>query len=512
MVFSSIVFLHYYLPLVLIGYFALFLPVLAGWRPTLWRRASNLFLLIVSLVFYFWGENFLIWILITSSSMDYLGGLIISGAFRRGPVACLDPDGPRTRLQRFGLILSIVTNFAFLGFYKYFNFFVDSANATLTAVGLTGATWQSAPHIALPLGISFYTFQSLSYTIDVYRGDVRATRNYIDYFCYVTMFPQLVAGPIVRYRDVAAELVNRIVTRSTFASGVERFVIGLAKKVLIANNVARLADAVFAVPVDQVGAVAAWLGLLAYTLQIYFDFSAYSDMAIGLGRMLGFEFLENFNYPYIAQSVQDFWRRWHISLSTWFRDYLYVSLGGNRKSSARTYFNLVTVFFLCGLWHGAAWNFVVWGLFHGGFLVIERVGLERVLRRAPRPLRHLYTLLVVMVGWVLFRADTLTHAVGYLTAMVGLASGDVSLHPAAMFVRSDIAIALVLGCIGAAPMMPALAARLRRYVDGVSNVALGWSLRFGYGVAVVAGIVVLVVLADMQLASGAYNPFIYFRF
>ncbi len=493
----------------LLGYNLLFLPVTLGWHASLWRRLSNLFLLFVSLVFYFWGENFLIWIVVASTMIDYLAGLMISGGFRRGAIVELDPGGPRSCLQRLGLVSSIVSNLCFLGYFKYFNFFSDNVNSAMVAMGLDSAHWQD---VTLPLGISFYTFQSMSYTIDVYRGKVPATRNLIDFACYVTMFPQLVAGPIVRYRDVATQLVTRVITREGFASGVERFVVGLAKKVIIANTVAVAVDAVFAIPTDEVTPVLAWLGILAYTLQIYFDFSGYSDMAIGLGRMFGFSYLENFNYPYIAQNIQDFWRRWHISLSSWFRDYLYIPLGGSRGSGARTYANLVTVFFLCGLWHGAAWNFVAWGLFHGAFLVIERMGLSKVLTRIPRPMRHLYTMLVVIVGWVLFRAETLGYGMGYLQAMAGLSLGDSVIHPLGRYVTPEITLAMVLGFVGSAPLVPAVTGRIRAISSEGESLFSSGLMRAVYGSAAVFSLVLLMLMVGMRLASGSYNPFIYFRF
>ncbi len=512
MVFSSIIFLYYFLPLVLLVYHLLFLPVTLGWRPSLWRRLSNLFLLFVSLAFYFWGENFLIWIVVTSTMIDYIAGLLISRGFIPGPITTLKEGGPRSGWQHFGLVMSIVSNLCFLGFFKYFNFFIDNFNATMAAFGLEGAMWQDFTRITLPLGISFYTFQSMSYTIDVYKGKVRATRNLIDFACYVTMFPQLVAGPIVRYRDVANQLVTRVITREGFASGVERFVVGLAKKVIIANTVAVAADAVFAIPTGEVTPALAWIGILAYTLQIYFDFSGYSDMAIGLGRMFGFNYLENFNYPYIALSVQDFWRRWHISLSSWFRDYLFIPLGGSRGSKAKTYFNLVTVFFLCGLWHGAAWNFVVWGLFHGAFLVIERMGLSKVLAHTPKPLRHVYTMLVAIVGWVLFRAETLGYGVGFLQAMAGLSAGDSVLHPLGRYLAPEITIAMTLGFIGSAPVVPVVTRRIRALISDDTSMFSSGLFRTAYGSATVFSLVLLMVLVGMRLASGSYNPFIYFRF
>ena len=307
--------------------------------------------------------------------------------------------------------LAIAVNLVVLGVFKYANFFADNVNAVAAAIGAPPLAF---PHVLLPIGISFYTFHAISYVVDVYRRDASAQKSPVHAALYLLLFPQLIAGPIIRYRYIADQLEQRVVSLDDFAVGVRRFVIGLGKKVLIANTVAAPADKIFSMPLAELTPAHAWLGIVCYTLQIYFDFSGYSDMAIGLGRMFGFHFPENFRWPYVADTVQEFWRRWHISLSSWFRDYLYVPLGGNRVSPARMYANLVTVFFLCGLWHGASWNFVIWGLFHGSFLVVERLGLAAAIRRLWRPLRHVYLLLVVMIGWVFFRADTLPSAVAFL--------------------------------------------------------------------------------------------------
>jgi len=318
MVFSSVIFVLFFMPVVLGGYFILAAPAILGSRRKLWWRISNLFLLISSLVFYFWGEKFLVWIIITSTLIDYVCGLVISGALGGGGIEPLEPNTPRNLRQKAGLVASVCSNLTFLAVFKYFNFGVDSFNHVVSTLGLSALAWGDAIRITLPLGISFYTFQSMSYTIDVYRGRVRATRNLIDFACYVTMFPQLVAGPIVRYRDVAEQLRTRVVGWSLFASGVNRFIIGLAKKLLIANTVSVAAEEILALPTAQLQPGIAWLGIVCYTIQIYFDFSGYSDMAIGLGRMLGFTFPENFNYPYISQSMREFWQRWQIiSTSRW---------------------------------------------------------------------------------------------------------------------------------------------------------------------------------------------------
>jgi len=512
MVFSSITFLFLFLPLALGVYYVSLAPYLVGGRSPLGVRFANFSLLLFSLVFYFWGENFLIWIVIASTTIDYICGLLISGGLKAKERSALDPRGPRTRLQRLALVLSIVSNLAFLGYFKYFNLAVDSVNALLVALGPVGWTWEQAARVTLPLGISFYTFQSMSYTIDVYRGRVRATSNLLDFACYVTLFPQLVAGPIVRYRDLANQLRHREPSVSMFARGVERFILGLGKKVLIANTVAIAADKLFALPTEDLIFGLAWLAVVCYTLQIYFDFSGYSDMAIGLGLMLGFHIPENFNYPYIAPTVQDFWRRWHISLSTWFRDYLYIPLGGNRVSPARTYFNLIAVFFLCGVWHGASWTFAAWGLYHGFFLALERhAPLRAKFRGMPAVVAHAYTLTVVMVGWVLFRAETFSQASSILAAMGGAAHGSGAVHNLAAYLRPDLVAAVILGIVFSAPAVKRLKGWFVSGTDTVEHLG-PVSVRVMAPLVRVVGLVAILGLCVVSLASGTHNPFIYFRF
>ncbi len=345
---------------------------------------------------------------------------------------------------------------------------------------------------------------------DIYRNNAEAQKNPFDVGLYISMFPQLIAGPIVRYKDIADQIKNRVVTWSGFTYGVERFVYGLAKKMILANSFGEVADKVFAIPPDQLNFSLAWLGIVMYTLQIYFDFSGYSDMAIGLGRMFGFRYLENFNYPYISRSMQEFWRRWHISLSNWFRDYLYFPLGGSRCSVGRTYFNLFIVFFLCGLWHGASWTFVLWGMYHGFFLVVERAGLSAVLERTWRPIAHAYLLLAVMVGWALFRADTMEQATAFLMAMVGFGAGAGDLFHAGLYINAELLILFIIGIIAATPvcnnLLPLhsdfdsedLSVKTGRYM-AVSTIRTGF-------------ISLLLLICWMSLASGSYNPFIYFRF
>ncbi len=502
MVFSSIVFLFFFLPITLLIYHLLFLPVsLKHKRSEIWRHLANLFLLTVSLLFYFWGEGWLVWIIIVSTLIDFFCGLLISGAFHKGRIEMLIAGAPRTALQRTGLYLSICSNLAFLAFFKYFNFGIDSFNAVVPE------SWRfhDVMQVTLPLGISFYTFQSMSYTIDVYRGHVKATRNLIDFSAYVTLYPQLVAGPIVRYSTIADQLVHRVISLESFSSGIQRFILGLAKKVLVANTVARTADWVFTLSANELTTPLAWIGIVCYSLQIYYDFSGYSDMAIGLGRMFGFNFLENFDYPYISRSIQEFWRRWHISLSTWFRDYLYIPLGGNRRGNIRTYANLLTVFFLCGLWHGASWTFVIWGLYHGFFLIIERAGFKRLIDRLPSALRHAYALLVVMGGWVLFASGTLSQALYFLRAMAGF---DTASQPVYYqdYLRPDLTAAMIWGILFSAPLLQLVSNTSVRLTTRTRF--LEHPMRF----LQVAGLVFLLLLSVTFLASGTFNPFIYFRF
>ncbi len=413
-------------------------------------------------------------------------------------------------LNRAKIVLSVavVLNLLILAVFKYADFVVENVNLALTSSGVEPF---EIPGIALPIGISFFTFQALSYVIDVYRDDAQVQRRFTDIGLYIALFPQLIAGPIVRYHDIAAQIHERVISLDLFTSGVRRFVYGLAKKVLIANTLGEMADTIFALPPGQLSAGLAWFGLLCYTLQIYFDFSGYSDMAIGLGRMFGFSFLENFNYPYLAVSIQDFWRRWHISLSGWFRDYLYISLGGNRKGAVRTYINLMLVFCLCGIWHGASWNFLIWGLFHGVFLVIERLGLSRMLRDLWQPLQHLYVILTVMVGWVFFRVEELPDTFAFLSSLIGLSSDDTAyrLHS---FYSLEIGITLLLAILFATPVAKIVLDKLdcwslAQYESGSQRLAV---------IALPWGELILVMglfwLSVLYLAAGTYNPFIYFRF
>ncbi len=480
MVFSSVLFLFIFLPIVLIGYVVL---------PTLTLR--NLFLLAASLFFYAWGEVFFVGVMIASILTNYAFGLAI--------------DRFRGRSLAGGLLAAaVIVNLGLLAFYKYANFIVDSINALLSPVGVSPIDLDP---VHLPIGISFFTFQALSYVIDVYRDEAPVQKSPLRIALFVSLFPQLIAGPIVRYHDIAKQLSDRSVSLDDFTYGVQRFTIGLGKKVLIANTVALPADQIFALPNESLTPGVAWLGALCYTLQIYFDFSGYSDMAIGLGRMFGVRCLENFNDPYIAQSIQEFWRRWHISLSSWFRDYLYIPLGGNRGSAFRTYFNLVTVFFLCGLWHGASWTFVVLGLYHGLFLVIERLGWANVIGKAPRPLRHLYALIVAIVGWVFFRAETFGQAAAFLAAMMGLQGTSENGMDVRLYLSNTVLVAMVLGAIGSAPLFPTLG---RRFAKATRSTSLMKALPLQ--VIAVSFCLSVLVMSILRLSASSHNPFIYFRF
>jgi alginate O-acetyltransferase complex protein AlgI len=502
MVFSSTTFLFVFLPVVLLIYHGIvFLPVHLGSQSHKWIKLSNAFLLLASLVFYYWGERHLVLLFIGTTAVDFVAALLISRAMS---VTEAGQAPRRTAWQKALLAAAISINLSILFVFKYFGFTAGAVNVLLKPFGLQVPAYQ----LTLPLGISFFIFHSMSYTIDVYRGQVSPTRSFIDYACYVLMFPQLVAGPIVRFSYVAKTLVWRTVSARNFARGVSQFIIGLSKKVLIANIVGDATDRIFVLRADQLTPATAWLGVWAYTIQIYFDFSGYSDMAIGLGRMFGFELPLNFDYPYIARSIREFWRRWHISLSTWFRDYLYIPLGGSQGSQWKTARNLVVVFFLCGLWHGAKWTFVAWGLYHGFFLVLERSEtVSSLLDRHPG-LSRIYTIFIVAIGWLFFRADSFSQAVAFLRAMAGFSSGR-SL-PIQWFLRPETIAALALGTLLSAPVVPAFAAWLDKTLRAMLAGANYWTP--AVSAMQVAALTVLLAVSAIQVVAGTYNPFIYFRF
>ena len=466
----------------------LFLPATLGFHFLLPRRFRNAALLVASLAFYAWGEARYVPLVAGSVAFNWWMGTRIA-------------DAEAAARRRRWLAGAVAGNLAALALFKYANFAVDNFDAIAPILGLSPL---ALAHIPLPLGISFFTFHAISYVVDVYKRTAAPQRSIREFALYILLFPQLIAGPIIRYRDIAAQLVAREPNLAEIAYGVRRFVLGLGKKLLIANTLGPAADAVFAVPGPELATRAAWLGIVCYTLQIYFDFSGYSDMAIGLMRMLGFRVLENFDHPYIARSIREFWRRWHISLSNWFRDYLYIPLGGNRRGRRRAYANLVVVFTLCGLWHGASWPFILWGAWHGAFLVAERAGLDRALGRHPG-IAHAYTLAAVMGAWVLFRSDTLAHAADYYAALLGLSGADPALHPLAEHVDALLAVTLVAAIVLATPAT----AHLAKWRNAVQRRSRGSSLALA---ADGAWIALVFVASAAMLAAGTYNPFIYFRF
>jgi alginate O-acetyltransferase complex protein AlgI len=413
MVFSSHIFLFYFLPFVLVGYYLL---------PFTWRGlyVRNAFLTIVSYIFYGWHEPWFVILMWVSTAVDYTAGKIITRS------------GATHAQKNSALIVSCVVNLGMLGFFKYYMFVMGGVNHLAALFGGSTATF-SILQVTLPIGISFYTFQTMSYTIDVWRGEAPPVKNLATFSCFVALFPQLIAGPIVRYITVAEQLDHRKHTFDLFSKGASLFVLGFAKKILLANSVGSIADAVFGANAPT--PAAAWWGILAYHFQIYFDFCGYSDMAVGLGRMFGFEFLRNFNGPYHAVSITDFWRRWHISLSTWIRDYLYIPLGGNRRGIRRTYINLFVSFFLCGLWHGAKMTFICWGMFQAFFLIVERLrGKNSLYEKAPRLLSVVFTNIIILFGWVLFRAPDLPQALSYWRAM----TGTITTNSASLMLRADV--------------------------------------------------------------------------
>ncbi len=453
---------------------------------------ANRVLAIASVIFYAAGGGWFTLLMLASIAFNYRMAILVDRA-----------ESPARRWRT--LVFAVGLNLAVLAFFKYADFAVANANAVLGALG--GET-MGLTHVLLPIGISFYTFHAISYVVDVYRGHASAQKQPVHAALYLLLFPQLIAGPIIRYREIADQLARRVVTMDDFAVGVRRFVVGLGKKMLIANTVAVPADRIFALPAAELSPAHAWLGIVCYTLQIYFDFSGYSDMAIGLGRMFGFRFPENFRWPYVADTVQEFWRRWHMTLSAWFRDYVYVPLGGSRASRSRTYANLVTVFFLCGLWHGASWTFVVWGLFHGTFLVLERLGLARLIHRLPAPLRHAYLLFVVMAGWVFFRAETLPDALVFFQALAGTAATAPTPFLVGWYLTPELWLALVAAVIFAMPIGPLLAEWRDRALADPARPSRAWSVA-AFSIASLAAVLLLSIV---QVAARTYNPFIYFRF
>ena len=464
MVFSTPLFLFYYIPLILLVYYLT--PV----------RLRNLVLLAASLFFYYWGEQGYTVIMLLSIGIDYVHGLVVAHCKQKG----------NDLGARLAVASSVIFNLAILFFFKYWDFVARSLQAA-------GMDFMPILNISLPIGISFYTFQTMSYTIDVYRGDSKVQKNIIHFGTFVTLFPQLIAGPIIKYKDLDDQLGSRTHSIERFASGVRRFVAGLAKKLLLANNLGQLWDACKAAPAGSLSVAGAWLGVIAFAFQIYFDFSGYSDMAIGLGRLFGFEFMENFNYPYISKSITEFWRRWHISLSTWFREYLYIPLGGNRCNRGRWLLNLLLVWSATGIWHGASWNYLFWGLYFFGLLVLEKLLLGKWLRKLPNAVQHLYVIILVLISWAIFALEDPQALGAYLRIMAGLGGTPLMDGQAVYYLRSFLPI-LIVAAIGSTPLPANLWNRMESRTIRLIVLAAG------------------MILCTAYVVASTYNPFLYFRF
>ena len=466
MLFSSITFLFFFLPFALVTYYL---------SP---RKIKNYTLLFFSILFYSWGGLLYLPLLIISIVLNYLFGLQI------------DKNKHNNKNKKIILIISLIFNILFLGIFKYSNFLIDNINIILNKEILI-------PKIPLPIGISFYTFQAMSYVIDVYRNDGKVQKNIFNLALYISMFPQLVAGPIVRYQTVDNQINKREHKIDKFNSGVERFIKGMFKKVVISNTVGELSINMYTLLPYQMSTLSAWLGAIAYTLQIYFDFSGYSDMAIGLGRMLGFEFLENFNYPYISKNVSEFWRRWHISLGNWFRDYVYIPLGGNRVSNIRVYINISIVWLTTGIWHGASWNFIVWGVYFGIFIMLEKAFFIKILNKIPNIFQHIYLLLVVVFGWVIFSQPTLIEAIEYIKIMIGL-GGYQLINGYFIFYLKEYWIELSIAILLSTPSVRYIKSKIKfKYItDKIKPI----------------GFIFIFAITIIYLINSTFNPFIYFNF
>ena len=473
MVFSSIFFLFTFLPLSLLLY----------WMSP--AKIKNFTLLAVSLFFYAWGEPVYVLLMIASILTNFVFGIFIESELIK----------EKRAVRRALFISAVVFNILILGFFKYYGFLAENINALFNA----DIAYSELP---LPIGISFYTFQVLSYVIDVYLGKVRLQRNPVSFALYVTMFPQLIAGPIVRYSDIESQLEQRNVSAAKFGEGAQRFIQGLGKKVLLANSMGALWDITQAMDMTGISVFSAWLGIIAYTFQIYFDFSGYSDMAIGLGKMFGFEFMENFDHPYVSRSVTEFWRRWHISLGTWFREYVYIPLGGNRCSRIRQIRNIMAVWMLTGLWHGASWNFVVWGIYYGCLLLIEKFFLKKLIDNAPAIISHVYCMLAVIIGWVLFASRDIESAAAYLGVMSG-ASGNVLVDNAFIYYLKSNAVMLVISLL--------FSTGIFREIFEPEEISDKIRTRVSHSAAVILHAFILF-MSTAYLVTETYNPFLYFRF
>lgn len=477
MVFSSPLFLFFFLPVTLL---LAYLTQRYKWKNTV--------LLILSILFYAFGEGEMVILMFGSITLNFFVGKWVGNS--QGKTA---------------IVVGVTLNLLLLVIFKYASFVVENVNLLLASVG---AGQLNSVNIKLPVGISFYTFHSISYLIDVYRKQNNSQKSFVDLALYICLFPQLVAGPIIRYKDIAKQLYHRVLSSHRFQLGLERFIIGLGKKVIIANSLGYAVDQVFGMNAQDLSAPAAWFGIICYALQLYFDFSGYSDMAIGLGKMFGFDFLENFRFPYLAKSIREFWQRWHISLSNWFRDYLYIPLGGNRVSPQRIYLNLFIVFLLTGLWHGASWNFVIWGMIHGLFMIIERLGFEKLLRKTPSLLQRFYMLFVVIIAWTFFRVAHLNDAINYINSMFAFgANKDLSID---IFMSKEIKAALIVGIIMAFNGFNYILRSIYQFLlkQNLNHEIIKIVFRNTKSVF----LILVLVYSALLIAAGSYNPFIYFRF
>ncbi|MDO4188825.1 MAG: MBOAT family O-acyltransferase [Lachnospiraceae bacterium] len=494
MLFNSMVFLWVFLPIVIAVNFIL--SVLKFKDESTRIKAKNIFLLIASFVFYAWGGIYYLLIMICTIVIDFYGGIFI------------DKYADDNRKKKTSLVITIVLNLSILFFFKYFNMVIIIIENVMALGGkgiiesvkyMKGTGALHIMEIVLPIGISFFTFQAMSYVIDIYRSEAKIQKNIFDFALYVSLFPQLIAGPIVQYRDVAEQITGRKESADTFLYGIKRFCYGMGKKVIIANTLAEVADAIWALEIDKLGALVAWLGIIAYTFQIYYDFSGYSDMAIGLGKMLGFSFKENFNYPYTSASVQEFWRRWHISLSSWFRDYVYIPLGGSRQGAWKTYFNVFIVFLLTGVWHGANFTFISWGLMYAVLLIIERMFLKRILEKNPvKFISHIYTLFFVMIGWILFRSDTLLQAKIYIMQLFTKPSGDYTILS---YISLKVIIVIILAVLFCGLVQNCLKNTYEKIKNNAVVIVIDYAVQM-----------TLLIVSIVMIVSGTYNAFIYFQF
>jgi alginate O-acetyltransferase complex protein AlgI len=474
----------------------LFLPIVLFCYWLVWKEMRNYFLLLVSLLYYAWGGGEYLALIALSIGANYLFGLLIE-YFRR----------PFSRIKvayypKVILCISIIMNLGILLYPKYIT--------RLLLSHYSASPLQEIPEYS-PIGVSFFTFGAIAYVIDIYLHKNKAQKNPINFGLFMALFPKLTAGPIVRYSDIERDLKNPSVSFDDIAHGVKRFIIGLGKKILIADTLAKTVDQIMAIPAEHLTIGLAYLGIVSYTLQIYLDFSGYSDMAIGLGRMFGYHFLENFNYPYISKSITEFWRRWHISLSSWFRDYLYIPLGGNRLSPSRTYLNLFTVFLLCGLWHGRSWNYLLWGVFHGSFLMLERWKLGKILKNIPPIYQHSYALLIIVFSWVLFRIESVQSIVIFFKALLGSATGKGIQYHLAMYLNSELLLALVIGILCSTPILQVIKQNAEKFFDK-NNASFVKRISYALSVIEVSALVSIFLISIISMASYTYNPFIYLKF